>query len=60
VTPGADVSEGDLIGRIHDFSDHTSAPVEIRAHKAGVIIALHFGARCEKGVTLFVIGEDAE
>jgi predicted deacylase len=58
-TPGADVAEGDLIGRIHDFSDHTSAPVEIRSHKAGIVIALYFAAVCEKGLTLYVIAEDA-
>lgn len=60
VAPGAEVAAGDLIGRIHDFSDHTSAVLEIRSHKAGVVIALHFAAVCEKGLTLFVIGEDAE
>lgn len=59
VHPGADVAEGELIGRIHDFSDHTSAPIEIRSHKAGVVIALYFAAVCRKGLTLFVIGEDA-
>lgn len=60
VAPGADVQEGDLIGRIHDFSNHASDPLEIHAHKAGVIIALYFSAVCEKGLTLYVIGEDAE
>jgi predicted deacylase len=59
VAPGADVAEGELIGRIHDFSDHTAVPLEMRAHKAGVVIALYFAAVCEKGLTLFVIGEDA-
>jgi predicted deacylase len=58
VHPGADVCEGDLIGRLHDFSDHSSAPLEIRAHKTGVIIALYFAALCHKGLTLYVIGED--
>jgi predicted deacylase len=60
VTPGADVEHGELIGRIHDFSDHTSSPLEIRSHKAGVVIALYFAAVCEKGLTLYVIGEDTE
>jgi len=59
VSPGADVDEGDLIGRLHDFSDHSSPPMEIRAHKAGVIIASFFAAVCEKGLTLYVIAEDA-
>jgi predicted deacylase len=60
VQPGADVAEGDLIGRIHDFSDHTSAPMEIRAHKNGVIIAAYFAAVCKKGLTLYVVGEDVK
>jgi predicted deacylase len=60
VTPGADVREGDLIGRLHDFENHASEPLDIRAHKDGVIIALYFAAQCEKGLTLYVIGEDAE
>ena len=60
VSPGEDVHQGDLIGRLHDFSDHASEPLEIRAHKDGVIIALYFAAVCEKGLTLYVIGEDAE
>jgi predicted deacylase len=59
VRPGADVREGDLVGRLHDFSDHSSPAMEIRAHKGGVIIALFFAAVCEKGLTLYVIGEDA-
>jgi predicted deacylase len=59
VTPGADVDEGDLVGRLHDFANHCLPPLEIRAHKKGVIIALYFAAVCEKGLTLYVIGEDA-
>jgi predicted deacylase len=58
VNPGVDVREGDLIGRLHDFSDHSSPPLEVRAHKAGVIIAMFFAAVCEKGLTLYVIGAD--
>ncbi len=60
VAPGADVEEGELIGRLHDFSDHTSAAVEIRAHKAGVVIAMYFAAVVEKGLTIYVLGEDVE
>jgi predicted deacylase len=60
VSPGADVREGDLIGRIHDFTNHASNALEIRAHRQGVVIALYFAARCEKGLTLYVIGEDVD
>lgn len=58
VHPGDGVQEGDLLGRLHDFADHSSEPLEIRAHCAGVVIALHFAAVCRKGFTLYVIGED--
>jgi predicted deacylase len=56
--PGDEVRAGDLIGRLHDFSNHASSPLEMRAHRSGVVIALYFGAICRKGLTLFVIGED--
>ncbi len=59
VEPGADLEEGDLIGRIHDFADHSSNPLEIRAHRSGVLIAMFFRSVCIKGLTLFVIAEEA-
>lgn len=52
---GADVHQGDLLGRLHDFGDHASDPLEIRAHRTGVIGMLHFPALSKKGTTLFVI-----
>jgi predicted deacylase len=55
VEPGAQVREGDVIGRLHDFSDHASAALEIRSHRTGVIIAIYYGAVCRKGSTLFVV-----
>lgn len=58
--PGDDLDEGQSIGRLHDFSDHTAAPLEIRAHRAGVLIARCSAAVCPKGLTLFVIGEETE
>ena len=57
-TSGADVAEGQLLGRLHDFADHASAPIEITAHRAGVVIAMHFGAVCRRGATLYVIAQD--
>jgi predicted deacylase len=56
---GADVKEGDLVGRLHDFSDHSSDPYEIRAHRNGALLMMHFPAHIAKGVTLFVIAKDA-
>jgi predicted deacylase len=58
--PGEDVKSGQLLGRLHDFSDHSAAPLEIRAHRAGVLIARYSAAVCPKGLTLFVIGEETE
>lgn len=58
--PGDDVTGGQLLGRLHDFSDHTAAPLEIRAHRSGVLIARYAAAVCPKGLTLFVIGEETE
>ena len=55
---GADVKEGDLVGRLHDFGDHSSDPLEIRAHRAGALLMMHFPAHIAKGVTLFVIAQD--
>src|SRR5262249_31154310 len=42
VEVGADVQEGELIGRLHDFSEHSSPALEIHAHRTGVVIALYF------------------
>ncbi len=55
---GDDVTEGALIGRLHDFSDHSSDPIEIRAHRNGALLMMHFPAHIAKGVTLFVIARD--
>ncbi len=56
--PGADVARGQLLGRLHDFAEHTDPPLEIRAHRDGVLIARYAAAVCPKGLTLFVIGEE--
>ena len=55
---GADVEEGDLLGRLHDFSDHSSPALEIRAHRCGVVLMLHFSAMVKKGVTLYVVAQE--
>lgn len=57
---GDDVEQGELLGRLHDFADHASAPLELRAHRAGVLLMMHFPAHCEKGATLYVIAKDVE
>ena len=58
VEVGEDVGERQLIGRLHDFGDHSSAPLAVLAHRAGVVIALHFGALVQQGSTLYVIAEE--
>ena len=53
---GGDLAEGELIGRLHDLQDHTARPLEICAHRAGVLAMLYQPAVCERGRTLYVIG----
>ncbi|MEX2260947.1 MAG: succinylglutamate desuccinylase/aspartoacylase family protein [Bryobacteraceae bacterium] len=60
VDPGADVCHGELIGRMHDFSDHSAPPLEVRATRTGVVIMMHFPAVSKKGQTLVAIGEEVE
>jgi predicted deacylase len=57
---GADVLEGELLGRLHDFGDHSSEPIEIRAHRNGVVGMLHVPAHTSKGATLFVICREVQ
>ena len=57
---GVDVKEGDLLGRLHDFSDHASSALEIRAHRSGPLSMLYFGAVCKKGSTLYVVSQDVK
>ena len=55
---GDAVTAGQLIGRLHDFADHTSPALEIRAPNEGFLIMMHLSARPLKGQTLYVIGEE--
>lgn len=56
---GEDVRQGQLLGRIHDFANHSAPPREIHAHRAGVLIMMCGVATCQQGTTLFVIARDA-
>jgi len=56
---GEEVKEGRLVGRLHDFSNHASEPLEIHARRAGIMIMMCAGAVCQEGTTLFVIARDA-
>ncbi|MEO7649183.1 MAG: succinylglutamate desuccinylase/aspartoacylase family protein [Bryobacteraceae bacterium] len=55
--PGDPVQSGELIGRLHDFSDHSTPPLEIRTANPGYIAMMHLSARPKKGQTLFVIAD---
>ncbi len=57
---GANVREGDVIGRLHDFADHTSLALDIRSPRNGVLMMEYLGAVARKGSTLFVIGEEID
>jgi predicted deacylase len=57
---GLDVDNGDLLGRLHDFSDHSSPAIEIRAHRSGVMLMMHFRAMVPKGAVLYIIARDAD
>jgi predicted deacylase len=54
---GAQVENGELIGRLHDFSDHRAAPLEIVAPRAGYVAMMHLSARPLKGQTLYVVAD---
>ncbi len=60
VEPGAEVQNGDLVGRLHDFSDHESPPLEVRASRSGIIIMIQFSAVCKKGLTLYALGQEVD
>lgn len=57
---GDDVKKSQLLGLLHDFANHASAPREIRAHRDGVLIMMCGVAICQEGTTLFVIARDAD
>jgi predicted deacylase len=57
---GARVTEGELIGRLHDFSDHGATPLEIRTQRSGYVIMMHLSARPLKGQTLYVVGDSVD
>jgi predicted deacylase len=60
VDVGADVADGELLGRLHDFSNHADEALEIRAHRSGILSTMHFAAICTKGATLYVISKEVQ
>jgi predicted deacylase len=57
---GAAIQKGELIGRLHDFSDHGALAHEIRAGQSGFVIMMHLSARPSKGQTLYVVADAAD
>ncbi len=55
---GSEVRHGDLLGRLHNFDDHSSAPFDVLATRSGVLVMMHLGAICNKGDTLYVVAQD--
>jgi predicted deacylase len=57
---GEEVEGGQLIGRLHNFSDHAAKPLDLYAHRSGVVIMMCTLASCQEGTTLYVIAQDAQ
>jgi predicted deacylase len=57
VDPGDPIHRGDLVGRLHDFSDHGAPALEIRSSRDGYIAMMHLSARPAKGQTLYVAAD---
>jgi predicted deacylase len=55
---GDAVSEGQTLGRLHNFTDHSASSLEIRAHRSGFLLMMCGTARCRQGTTLFVIATE--
>jgi len=55
---GTFVDAGQIIGRLHDFADHTAPALDIKAVQSGYLIMMHLSARPLKGQTLYVVAEE--
>ena len=58
--PGQFVEQGEVVGRLHDFADHSSPALSILAPRAGFIMMMHLSARPVKGQTLFVVAQNID
>ena len=58
--PGQFVEQGEVVGRLHDFADHSSPALPILAPRAGFIMMMHLSARPVKGQTLFVVAQNID
>lgn len=55
---GSPIKAGELVGRLHDFADHSAPATEIRAPKDGCVAMMHMSARPSKGQTLYVVANE--
>jgi len=55
---GDRLEAGQLIGRLHDFADHSAPAFEIRAPRLGFLAMMHLSARPLQGQTLYVVAEE--
>jgi predicted deacylase len=55
---GDHVTAGQIIGRLHDFSDHSSPALDICAPRDGYLAMMHLSARPVRGQTLYVVAEE--
>lgn len=60
LAPGEEVRQGQLVGRLHDFADHSSAALDVLSPRDGFIIMMHLSARPVKGQTLFVVAQNLD
>jgi len=58
--PGDPVEDGQLVGRLHDFSSQVAPALEIRAPRKGSILMMHFPAVSKKGYTLFCVAKEVQ
>jgi predicted deacylase len=57
---GQTIRAGDLVGYLHDFSDHAADPLPIHSSRGGFLIMMHMSTEAKKGTTLYVVAEASE
>lgn len=55
---GDEVKEGQLLGLLHRFTDHSDPPLAIHAHRSGFIVMMCGTAQCAEGSTLYVVARE--
>ena len=55
---GAEVEAGDVVGRIHNHHDPSRTPLELVAHRPGLLLCRHFPGLIKRGDCAAVVAED--